>query len=154
MKQRRWKESDVAAYQRRGGGAGKAAPAKAAKSPSQGCGDVARVRSRKEPNRTEREYEQLYLYPGQLAGEIAEYFFESLCLVLAVDTRYYPDWLVRRSAGRLQIHEVKGGYKREDAFQKFKLAAEMFGGCFDFFLCEKLNSGEWRITEYRKGASR
>ena len=150
----RWSESDEKAYRDRRGGTVKGAKVSASKTLKSKPGGDARVRERKAPNRTEREYEQTYLLPSKLADEVAEYFYESICLVLAVDMRYYPDWLVRRTDGSLQIHEVKGGYKREDAFQKFKIAAQVFGGCFDFFLCEKLNSGEWRITEYRKGVSR
>lgn len=139
----RWSAKDLKAYRARRGGADVDAAASA-----------TRVRTRKQPNRTEREYEQVYLIPEKATGDIVEYFFESMCLVLGVDTRYYPDWLVRTKSGRLQIREVKGGYKREDAFKTFKTAAEMFGGCFDFFLCEKLNTGEWQITEYRKGGLR
>ncbi len=155
MGRSRWTESDIQALAGRPGGAKIARGDQAAKrAPQPKGGGGARVKTRKGPNRTEREYERAYLLPSKMAGEVVEYFFESICLVLAFDTRYYPDWFVRRSNGRLQIHEVKGGYKREDAFQKFKLAAETFGDCFDFFLCEKLNSGEWRITEYRKGGER
>lgn len=109
------------------------------------------VRGRKAPNKTERAYAELFLEPLKLTGEVQEYKFHSICLVLGVDFRYYPDYLVQPRNGRPQVHEVKGGFIREDAIKTFKAAVEQFKDFFVFFLCQKTNSGEWRITRYKGG---
>jgi hypothetical protein len=156
---KRWTEKEAKAYEERRGAAG---GGRASRSPAPGATGVKRevgaplltntpVKQRKGPNRTEREYEQLYLLPEKMAGELLDYKFHSICLVLGFDFRYYPDYFVLPRTGRPQVHEVKGGYKREDAMKTFKAAVEQFGGYFDFYLCEKLDSGEWRITRYDKG---
>lgn len=82
------------------------------------------------------------------AGEIIEYHYEALTLKLADNTRYTPDFLVMTALGELELHEVKGGFIREDGWQKLKIAAGMFP--FRFFLCQKLakkDGGKWSIRE-------
>jgi hypothetical protein len=49
----------------------------------------------------------------------------------------------------VQIHEVKGGFVREDGLIKWKLAAERHPE-FRFFLC-RLVKQQWNIEEYKGG---
>lgn len=69
-------------------------------------------------------------YDGHLAlrktaGEILEFWFESLKFRLAKDLSYSPDFLVQLANGELEIHEVKG-YWEDDARAKIKMAANLF----------------------------
>lgn len=98
-------------------------------------------------NGTEAEYAGK-LESRRRAGEIIEYHYEAVTLKLADNTRYTPDFLVMTADGELEIHEVKGGFIREDGWQKLKIAAGMFP--FRFFLCQKLakkDGGKWSIRE-------
>lgn len=98
-------------------------------------------------NGTEAEYAGK-LESRRRAGEIIEYHYEAVTLKLADNTRYTPDFLVMTADGELEIHEVKGGFIREDGWQKLKIAAGMFP--FRFFLCQKLakkDGGNWKIKE-------
>lgn len=98
-------------------------------------------------NGTESEYASI-LEARRRAGEILEYQYEALTLKLADNTRYTPDFLVMTTCGDLELHEVKGGFIREDGWQKLKIAAGMFP--FRFFLCQKLakkDGGKWSIRE-------
>lgn len=96
-------------------------------------------------NGTESDYASI-LEARRRAGEIIEYHYEALTLKLADNTRYTPDFLVMTALGELELHEVKGGFIREDGWQKLKIAAGMFP--FRFFLCQKLakkDGGGWKI---------
>ncbi len=98
-------------------------------------------------NGTESDYASI-LEARRRAGEIIEYHYEALTLKLADNTRYTPDFLVMTALGELELHEVKGGFIREDGWQKLKIAAGMFP--FRFFLCQKLakkDGGKWSIRE-------
>ena len=72
--------------------------------------------------------------------------YEAITFKLADDTRYTPDFAVMLPNGEFEIHETKGGFIREDGWQKLKIAAGMFP--FRFFLCQKLakkDGGGWKI---------
>lgn len=59
-------------------------------------------------NKLEEAYAGL-LAGRKLAGEIEDYWFESITLKLADGVRYTPDFLVMMPDGELQLHEVKAG---------------------------------------------
>jgi hypothetical protein len=80
----------------------------------------------KRMNKTERRYQDTVLNIELRAGEITRYRYEALKLRLADNTFLTPDFYVVRADGRMQIREVKGGYVREDARMKFKIAAGMY----------------------------
>ena len=73
-------------------------------------------------NKTEAAYAQ-HLELLLRAGEIVWFEYESIKLRLAGNTFYTPDFLVMRSDGMLECHEVKGHWK-DDARVKIKVAAE------------------------------
>lgn len=58
--------------------------------------------------------------------------------------RLTPDFLVINSIGEVEMHECKGGFIREDAAIKLKVAASTFP--FRFKLAQKKGKN-WTITE-------
>jgi len=57
----------------------------------------------REPNKTELEYQRHHL-----RGMDARY--EALTFRMANGHRYTPDWVVFTATGKIECHEVKGGY--------------------------------------------
>jgi hypothetical protein len=100
-------------------------------------------------NKTEALYVRR-LDSRKLAGEILAWRFEALTFRLAYRCHYTPDFLVVTPT-EIQIHEIKGGYVREDGLIKWKMAAEAHPE-FRFFLC-KYVQGHWRIQEYKRRQS-
>lgn len=98
-------------------------------------------------NKTEAEYAGMLEIRRQ-RGEVAWWKYEAVTLKLADSTRYTPDFMVMLADGRLEVHETKGGFIREDGWLKLKLAAEAFP--FRFFLCQKMAKkagGNWVFKE-------
>lgn len=93
-------------------------------------------------NKTEAAYEQMLAFRKH-AGEIVWYGFESMTFKLADRTRYTPDFPVMLADGSIEIHEVKGGYVRDDGWAKLKIAASLFP--FRFLKCQ-LSKGAWTVT--------
>jgi hypothetical protein len=109
---------------------------------------VARHKSG-EMNRTEAEYASDFLEPLKQSGFFVEYWFEEFTFKLAPDTRYTPDFVALRSDGKLEVHETKGSFVRDDALVKFKVAAARYP--FIFWLCQKLSKkqgGGWQIKQF------
>jgi hypothetical protein len=82
-------------------------------------------------------------------GEITEFYFEKITLVLAPRTRYTPDFLVELPDGAMEFHETKGGLFRDDAKVKLKVAAALFPA-FPFKLVRQIpkkDGGGWQIEE-------
>ena len=100
-------------------------------------------------NRTEKLYSGM-LEKLKLSGEILAWRFEAITFRLGHRCNYTPDFLVV-TPREIQIHEVKGGYVREDGLVKWKLAAECHPE-FRFFLCRYRN-GKWNVEQYRYGDS-
>ena len=104
-------------------------------------------RKRHEPgtmNGSEREYAGM-LKARELAGEIAQVWFEAWTFKLAPDTRYTPDFVVMLSDGTLEAHEVKG-FMEDDAWVKLKVAAQLLP--LRFVLAKKRakkDGGGWEI---------
>jgi len=95
-------------------------------------------------NATERDY-GLLLEARKRAGEIAEYHFEALTLLLAADTRYTPDFFVVLAGGECELHEVKGFY-RDDAKVKAQVCARLYP--FRVKVVRRDGKG-WTIEEVR-----
>jgi hypothetical protein len=81
---------------------------------------------RREMNQTEARYEREIIQPAFYKGEVIWYRYEAITLVLGDNTRYTPDFMVQLGNGTLEVHEVKGGFVREDAWIKLKWCAEHF----------------------------
>jgi len=74
-------------------------------------------------NKTEERYDaHLWKIRGHLTVWHA---FEAITFKLAHDTRYTPDFIVQRTSGIIECHEVKG-FWRDDARVKIKVAASLF----------------------------
>lgn len=84
-----------------------------------------------EMNKTELAY-SLHLNALKNAGECVWWAFEGIGLRLAEKCFYYPDFLVMKADGLIEIHEVKGrgsnGHYRaeDDAKVKIKVCAEKY----------------------------
>jgi hypothetical protein len=95
-------------------------------------------------NQTEREHANT-LEVQKNIGIIKSYLFEKVTFKLGYRTTYTPDFFVEMSNGSFEVHETKGGFIRDDAIAKFKIAASMFP--FRFFLYQKIK-GDWSVKEY------
>lgn len=100
-----------------------------------------------ERNKTEAAYE-LFLESEKQRGEILWYAFEAMTFKLAKDTRFTPDFMVMRSNGELECHEVKSIW-RDDAKVKIKVASELFPIRFiAVYAKTKKEGGGWREESY------
>lgn len=77
-------------------------------------------------NKTEERYFKNYILPEMEKGEIIDARYEEFTLKLAPSTTYTPDFWVQFKDGSAMFIEVKGGFTRDDARVKFKVAAEKF----------------------------
>ena len=83
----------------------------------------------------------------RLAGDVAWYAFEGVKFRLAAGTFYTPDFLVMRSDGLLEVHEVKGHWE-DDARVKVKVAARLFP-VFSFFgVTREGRKGAWKHESF------
>lgn len=73
--------------------------------------------------------------------------YESIRLKLADNTTYTPDFLVQRSDGFLEFHEVKGFWTPTSRV-KIKVAAEMYP-MFSFLAVQR-KKGKWTYEEFGK----
>lgn len=100
------------------------------------------LRSVRGMNNTERAYSVL-LEAKRRRGEIVRWDYEPIKMRLADNTYLTPDFRVICADGEEQFHETKGGFVREDAWIKLKLAAELHPYRF---LMAQLRKGAWTIT--------
>ena len=106
---------------------------------------VAIRTKRREPNKTEAEYNRRYL------GGAGKY--ESVSLRLPGGSRYTPDWQSVGADGRVTFHEVKGSYR----FGSHGRAATAFRECvaafpeFDFVWAVRNADGSWSLKQNRGG---
>jgi hypothetical protein len=106
---------------------------------------VAIRAKRREPNKTEAEYNRRYL------GGAGKY--EAVSLRLPGGSRYTPDWQSVGSDGRVTFHEVKGSYR----FGSHGRAATAFRECvaafpeFDFIWAVRNADGSWSVQQTRGG---
>ncbi len=75
-------------------------------------------------NKTETEHAR-HLEHLRMEQVILAWKYESLRFRLADRTTYTPDFLVV-TPERIEIHETKGGFIRDDAIVKFKMARELY----------------------------
>lgn len=94
-------------------------------------------------NKTER-HRAIQLEAMKRDGQIRDWRFEEITLKLADDCRYTPDFAVIENDGTLRFEETKGGFIREDAWIKIKVAARRFSCRFTVY---QLKKGEWTIRE-------
>lgn len=97
-------------------------------------------------NKTESAY-GLYLSGLQAKGEIREFRFEAVKLILGNRCSYTPDFMVVRPDGTLEFHEVKG-FWRDDARVKIKTAADKFP--FVFIAAKQTKKG-WETEVIQEG---
>lgn len=102
-------------------------------------------------NRTEAEYRDR-LVMLQRAGEVAWFRAHCVKLRLADNTFYEPDFLVMCADGMLEVHEVKGGFVRDDAAVKIKVAAAAFP--FRFMLARRVGRAGWLVRSVSDSASK
>jgi len=97
-------------------------------------------------NKTETEYRNmLMLRPDVLSAE-----HETVKFRIGGDGErcwYTPDFRVVLRSGAVEIHEVKGGYEREDARVK-RLSAARFYREYRWVIARKLKTG-WKIEEMK-----
>lgn len=103
-----------------------------------------------EMNRTERAYYD-YLLMLKNRGEIVEFWFESVKFQIASNRcDYLPDFVVLRSNGSLEIHEVKGSKAvfQDDAKVKCKVCADKYPfPLYVVFPRPKKQGGGWIYEE-------
>lgn len=98
-------------------------------------------------NKTEARYESDILRPKKLAGEIKTWRYEVLSLRLADNTFYMPNFLVFDPDWMVEIHEVKGGFIREDSWIRIKVAATQYPMFLFVLAQQKSAKAEWIIRE-------
>jgi hypothetical protein len=100
----------------------------------------------------ERAYEER-LQAQLLSREIRSWRRCRLKLVLAFPRQglpgmtYLPDYEVIALDGQIELHEVKGGYTREDSRIKLKSAVDLFPA-FTFVLAQQ-ERGEWSAKRFK-----
>ena len=98
-------------------------------------------------NKTETAYDK-HLESLKSDGEIIWHKFEGMKFRLADNTFYTPDFMVLRSDGTLEAHEVKG-YWMDDARVKIKVAADMYPLKFIAIKAKaKKDGGGWAEEEF------
>lgn len=98
-------------------------------------------------NKVEAEYSRL-LESMKTSGEVAWFAFEGITLKLAEGSRYTPDFLVMKSDGQLEVHEVKGRWIG-DGKTKLRIAADKFPFKFKAIFAKlKRDGGGWTEEEF------
>lgn len=106
--------------------------------------------------KTEQRFEETYLRPRQLAGEVIDWGFEPARIPYASGGNYTPDYAVLLSDGTVELWEVKGsgGWLEEGSKPRWKSAAESwFGGLFVFRSAverRKKDGGGWKVSTYER----
>lgn len=90
-------------------------------------------------NRTEAKY-AAELELGRQNGALLWWAFEPIRLRIANGAWFCPDFAVLTSAGALEFIETKGGFIREAAMVRLKVAASLYPFTF-------------RLVQFKKGAS-
>ena len=99
-------------------------------------------------NKTEARYASEVLDVRKAAGEIAEYWYESVKLRLADGSWFTVDFFVMLSDGRLEAHEVKGHWRTAERV-RIKVAAERYPFIFTSAQRRrKKEGGGWKVEEF------
>lgn len=104
----------------------------------------AQAPERKGMNKTERAYAQ-HLLCRMLDGDVAWFEFEAVKFRLADRSWYAPDFIVMRSDGMLELHEVKGAME-DDAAVKLRLMPRLYS-MFRLFIVRARKGGGWDLEE-------
>ena len=103
-------------------------------------------------NKLEEQYSH-HLKMRKLAGEILDYRFEAMAFTLCHNVpgkrnkmTYTPDFLVL-TTDCFELHEVKGFWE-EDAWNKIKMAAELFPWFRWFAVQRDKKMGNWKTEEF------
>lgn len=99
-------------------------------------------------NKTESKYSQ-YLETLKRIGEIQAWWFEPIKLRIADNACFYtPDFMVLKSDGVVELHEVKGAAAifTDDAKVKVKVASSKFP--FKIVVVFPQKGGGWKYDVY------
>lgn len=77
-------------------------------------------------NSTEQAYFDNFISPRISSGEYLEARYEAITFRLAPKTTYTPDFLIVTADHLIELHECKGGFTRDDARVKWKVAAALY----------------------------
>lgn len=102
----------------------------------------ARGRPKRKPSGTMNRLESAYddhLGVRKLAGEVADFWFETFKFRLAEGAWYTPDFVVMLADGLLEIHETKGHWE-EAARVRVKVAADKLPFAV---VCITRKQGQW-----------
>lgn len=100
-----------------------------------------------ERNKTESSYEQ-HLELLKRANEIVWYMFEGMKFRLADNCFYTPDFVLMKSDGMIECHEVKSIWLG-DGKTKIRMASEMYPFKFvAIYSKPKKEGGGWREEEF------
>ena len=100
--------------------------------------------ARRQPNKTEATYRAEVL--GR-RGDAVAVRYEGLTLRMENGHRYTPDWVVVTAVGRVECHEVKGGY-RLGSYQRARLAFDQVRAEFPdvvWIWAERRTDGSWLL---------
>src|SRR5687768_5760895 len=82
-------------------------------------------------------------------GRIAGWWYERLTLKLASDLRVTLDFLIQENDGALRLEDTKGGFCREDARIKYRMAVEQFPFPIRVMSLQKSGTGYvWHVEEF------
>lgn len=98
-------------------------------------------KNEKGQNKTEAKFDRR-LADDKHAGLILDYWFEGVKFRLADNTFLTPDFVVAMPDGSMIVYEVKGGFTREDARVKIKVAADRYP--FLRWVVAKYVNREWQ----------
>lgn len=146
----RWSEQDLADYLKRHGVAGRAAPVDVSDPPFKLPPDRPEMtaKGRLRPagmNGLEREYDA-YLWLLRHSGEVLWHKYEGIKLRLAEKCFLTVDFAVLPKSGVIELHETKGGWFRDDAKVKLRVAASLYP--FRFVLIRKAKDGAWKTEDF------
>lgn len=116
---------------------------KPAPAPWKGVAKAAKRTGPRGMNKLEAAWAEV-LRERELRGEVLWWRWEGITLKLGADVRYTPDFAVVVASGEMEMHETKGGFFRDDAKAKLRIAADLYP--FRFVLV-RLDEGVWKTEE-------
>ena len=96
-------------------------------------------------NGTEQRYAKR-LEDRKRAGEVVAYWYEAIKFRLADGSWFCPDFFVVLASGLCELHECKGGFTREAALVRLKVASELYWS-FPVKLVREKPKGIFTVTE-------
>lgn len=100
-----------------------------------------------EMNKTEGNY-AWHMIPA--IDNVLSYGFEPVTFLIGASCAYTPDFLIE-FLDHWEVHEVKGGFVREDSKVKFKVASHLYLGFkINSKPITKFEMWQWKNKEWRK----